>query len=132
MSTDDLVADVLAMKQGLIDDKFFGPFALYVPTAYDTVLDEDYSTLKGSNTIRERLMGIEGIESIKVADHLTANTVVLVQLDSDVVRIIEGLPMTNVEWQTNGNMIFHFKVMTISVPQIRSDQDGNTGLAVLS
>ncbi|MCH8815567.1 MAG: encapsulin, partial [Chloroflexi bacterium] len=37
----NIVADVLAMKQALIDAKFFGPYALYIPTAYETPLDEE-------------------------------------------------------------------------------------------
>lgn len=128
----EILADVLAMKQALIDAKFFGPYALYIPTAYETPLDEDFSTAKGSDTIRERILRVTSIDSVMVIDQMTANNVILVQLTEDVVRVIEGLPLTNVEWSSPGNMIFHFKIMTITVPQIRADQEGNSGIAHLA
>jgi len=127
-----IVDDILGMKQALIADKFFGPFALYVPTAYETRLDEDYSDAKGSNTVRERILAIKGIASVEVVDHMTANNVILVQMTEDVVREVIGLPLTNVEWESQGGMIFKFKVMEIMVPQIRADQAGNCGIAHLA
>jgi hypothetical protein len=33
-----------------------------------------------------------------------------------------------VEWQTEGGLITKYKVMTIQVPQVRADQDGNSGI----
>ena len=128
----DILADVLAMKQASIDAKFYGPFVLYVPTAYETVLDEDFSTLKGDITVRDRLLRVSGIDEVKVVDTMTANTVVLVQMTADVVREVIGLPLQTVEWETNGGMITHFNVVQIMVPQIRSDQSGNCGVTVLS
>ena len=37
----DIIADVLSMKQASIDDYHWGPWKLYIPTAYETVLDSD-------------------------------------------------------------------------------------------
>ena len=124
----DIVADVLAMKQDSLDAKMYGPFILYIPAAYETKLDEDYSSSKGANTIRERILQITGIQDVKVSDKLTTGNALLVQMSVDVVRMVEGLPLTNVEWQAQGGMVFLYKVMTISVPQIRTDQDGNCGV----
>jgi hypothetical protein len=42
--------------------------------------------------------------------------------------MVEGLPLTTVEWTSEGGMIFKFKVMTISVPQVRADQDLRSGV----
>jgi len=123
-----IVADVLAMKQASIEAYHYGPWMLYIPTGYETVLDEDYSTAKGSNTIRERVMKIAGIQDIKVIDTLTADNVLLVQMTPDVVRLIKGMPIQNVEWGVEGNMITKYKVMTIQVPQIRSDQNLRSGV----
>ena len=104
---------------------------IYVPTAYETVLDNDY----GSNypkSIRARILEVDGIKGIKVVDTLTANNVIMVQMTTDVVRLVRGMGIQNVEWQTEGKMITKYKVMTIQVPQIRSDQDGNSGLVHLA
>jgi len=123
-----IVVDCQAMKQKQLDDSKYGPWIIYIAAAYETAMDSDYSTAKGSDTVRERILKIGGIQDIKVADKLANGNVLMVQMTDDVVRQVEGLPLTNVEWETKGGMIFHFKVMTISVPQLRTDQDGNSGI----
>ncbi len=123
-----ILADVLAMKQASINDNHYGPWMLYIPTAYETVLDEDYDTTTPQTSIRERLMKIGGISGIKVVDTLTANNVLLVQMTSDVVRLVDGFSLRNVEWQTEGGMVTKYKVMAIQVPQVRADKDGKSGL----
>jgi len=122
-----ILADLVAMKQASISDRHYGPWVLYIPTAYETVLDEDY--VSGyPKTIRQRLLEVGGITDIKVVDLLTANNVLLVEMDKQTVRLVEGLPLTTVEWQTQGNMVFNFKLMTISVPQLRADQSNRCGI----
>lgn len=124
-----MVADVFAMKQLSLDDKKFGPWILYVPSAYETILDEDYNTSgQSTQTVAERILRIRGIEAVEVADKLTADNMVLAQMTVDTARMIEPLPITTVEWQTQGNMVFRFKVMAISIPQLRADYDGNCGI----
>lgn len=122
-----VLEDVLGMKQKLINAGFYGPYVLYIPTNFETALDEDFKS--GSDkSVRQRLLEISSLRDIKVADKLTADEVVLVQMTSDVVRLVQGMPVAPVEWQTEGGMINHYKVMTIQVPQIRSDQSGNCGI----
>lgn len=128
---EDILQDVRDMKQAAIDDLHFGPYMLYIPTNYETVLDDDFKA-DSDKTIRQRITEIANIIDVKVADKLTDDNVVLVQMTSDVTRIVEGMPITTVEWQTEGNMRFHFKVMTIMVPQVRSDQEGRSGVVHLS
>ncbi len=129
----EIVASVIAMKQSSINAKHFGPsWKLYIPTAYETVLDTDYDTTTPGTTIRERIMKISGITGIMVVDTLTAHNVLLVQMTSDVVRLVRGMGLQNVHWMEEGNFINKYKVMTIQVPQIRSDQDGNSGLVHMS
>ena len=129
-STPKTIVDaVIAMKQTAIDNYYYGPYALYIPGKYETVMDKDYETTSGKGTtIRERLMKIEGIKSVKAIDTLPLDNVVLVQLTQDVVRLVNGMGLQNVEWQTEGKMVTKYKVMTIQVPQIRSDQNGKCGI----
>lgn len=128
----EILTDVLNCKQAIINDNYGGgPYGMYIPTAYDTVLDDEFAT-GYTRSIRSRLMEVEGLESIKVADKLTANNVIMVTFRSDVVRLVNGLPVTTVEWGTHGNMRFHFKVMAILVPQIRNDQTNQSGICHLS
>ncbi len=130
-----IIVDVLAMKQASINDHFYGPWMIYVPTAYETLLDEDYDNTGGTNsgtTIRDRILKISGIKGIKVADGMPADNVVMVQMTSDVVRLVRGMGIQNIQWEEEGKMITKYKVMTIQVPQIRSDQDGRCGIIHLA
>lgn len=127
-----IVNDVLRLKQASINNKHYGPWTLYIPTAYETVIDADYDATTPGTTIRERIMKIDGIQKVKVVDTLAANNVLLVQMTSDVVRMVTGLPIQNVEWTEEGKFITKYKVLTIQVPQIRSDYNGRTGIVHLA
>jgi len=124
---EQIIADVLTMRQASIDALHRGPWMLYIPTNYEKTIDEDYVT-GYPKTIRQRIKEIGGIEDVKVSDKLAADNVVLVQMSTDVVRLVTGMPMTTIQWGVEGNMSFNFKVMVIKVPQLRADDNGNTGI----
>lgn len=128
----NIITDVLNMKQSSIEALHYGPWMLYIPTAYETKLDSDYDATTPGTTIRERIMKIDGIKGIKVIDTLPDDNVLLVQMTSDVVRLVQGMPLQNIEWQTEGKFITKYKVMTIQVPQIRSDYNGKSGIVKLA
>ncbi len=128
---ENILDDVLSMKQTAINDRFYGPYVLYIPTAYETVLDDEFKT-NSDKSVRNRLLEISQISDIRVVDTLTANNVLMVQMTSDVVRLVEGLSITTVEWETEGGMRVNFKVMAIWVPQIRSTKNGRCGVVHLS
>lgn len=126
-------ADVLAMKQASIDAKFYGPWALYLPTDCETALDDDYYTAgptrnASSTTVRERIEKIDGIKKVRIIDKMATDNYLLVQLTTDVVRLIQGMPIQNIQWATEGGIVHKFKVMAIQVPQVRSDRNGACGV----
>jgi len=123
-----ILKDVINMIQDSIDAYHYGPWVLYVPTAYQTVLYKDYDTVTPGTTILERIKKLEGIKGVKVIDTLETDNVLLVQMTPDVVRLVKGFDLQNVEWSTEGGMVYKYKVMTIQVPQIRSDQNGKSGI----
>jgi len=127
----DPFGDVVAMKAALVAKGFHGPFALYVPTAYESALDANYVTGAAAVniTVRERILKIGGIESIKTADHLTAGSVILVQLTKNVVRMVTGMTMQMRQWTQNGGARTHFRALEIDIPQIRTDSANNCGVA---
>ncbi len=132
MTAAGILQDVLEMKQASINAYHYGPWMLYIPTAYETVLDDDYDTQTPGTTIRERILKIAGIKGIKVIDTLPADNVLLVQMTSDTVRLVKGMGLQNVEYTTEAGMITKYKVMTIQVPQLRSDQNGKCGIVHMS
>jgi hypothetical protein len=123
-----IIQDVLDMKHSAISARHYGPYMLYIPTDYETVLDSDYNATTPGTTVRERILKISGIKGIKVVDTLPDNNVLLVQMTSDTVRLVRGMGIQNVEWAEEGKFITKYKVMTIQVPQIRSDQNGKCGI----
>jgi len=127
-----ILQDVLEMKQTSINAYHYGPWMLYIPTAYETILDDDYDTQTPGTTIRERILKIAGITGIKVVDTLAEHNVLLVQMTKDTVRLVRGMGLTNVEMKTEFDMVHKYKVMTIQVPQIRSDQNGKCGIVHLA
>jgi hypothetical protein len=138
---DGILNDILSMKAALIADRFYGPYVIYIPTEYETILDKDFKA-GTTGTIRQRLLQVEGISAIKTIDMMhqdygedlsrvdvSTTGVLMVQLTSDVVRIVNGMEITPVEWQEQGGMITHYKIMGIKVPQIRATSAGRCGIA---
>lgn len=118
------VAEVLQLRKRSHDALHFGPWVLYVSSDWDLYLDTDYSTLKGDNSLRQRLATINGVTDIRSLDYLTGYQMILVQMTSDVIREVIGMDVTTVQWESLGGMVQHFKVMAIMVPQLRSVTDG--------
>jgi len=144
------VNDVLSMRDALYLNKFYGPFMLYHSNDWDKYMDNDY-ILTGGNvatqTLRERLKMIEGIQDVRRLDFLFAAqlattsgpgtdvdatlkpfTLLMVQMTPDVARAVNGMDITTLQWETIGGMKLNFKVLCIQVPQLRADNYGNCGI----
>lgn len=122
------VQEVLEMRQASRANFYYGPWVLYNSPDFDEFLDDDYSSAKGDNTLRERIQKIDGISAVRTLDYLEGYQMILVQQSSDVVRAVVGMELTTVQWESSGGMEQNFKVMGIMVPQLRADQNGNTGI----
>lgn len=122
------VAEILQMKTQSQDAKHYGPWFCYCSPSWDEFMDEDYSASKGDNTLRDRIGAIEGIERPVTLDFLPTKTLLLVQKTADVARMVVGMDVTTVQWETLGGMQLNFKVMAILVPQLRADINSNTGI----
>lgn len=122
-----MLDEVLAMRQAAEDAYHYGPYMLYLGSSWNRYLDDDYKA-QSDITLRQRLAQIDGIQGVRTLDYLTDYKVVLVQMTSDVVRMVVGMEITTVQWETNGGMLQHFKVMCIMVPQIRADINGKCGI----
>jgi len=126
-----ILDDVIDMKQASLDDRHYGPWGLYVPTNYEAKLDEDFKA-NSDLTIRQRLEQVNNIEFVQVADKLTADNVLLVELMPETMRMVVGLQPQVVEWESHGGLQSHFKVISIMVPQPRADKDGRCGIVHLA
>jgi len=128
-----VLTDVLEMIELAYSNNFYGPFMLYHSTDYSQFMDNLFSTTEPSaGTLRNRLREIDDIQDVRRLDYLPSSTnpftLILVQMTGDVVRAVNGMPLTTVQWSTRGNLMHNFKVMTIMAPQIREDFNGNCGI----
>ena len=122
-----LVDETLAMQKQSRDAYHYGPWKMYVSPNWATYLGGDY-TAGYPKTLQARLEETPGISSVEVQNYLTGYDVLLVQMQSDVVREVIGMDMTTVQWESKGGMQLNYKVMAIMVPQLRADQNSNTGI----
>jgi hypothetical protein len=120
------VADILSMRQSSINRFYYGPWMIYNAPDWDQYLDEDYFHIDASvgtqQTLRERILKIQGVQDIRTA-HFLGNGIfdmIMIQMTSDVVRMVMGMDITTLQWETLGGLQINFKVMGIIVPQFRS------------
>lgn len=124
---EQILADVLSMIAALEADQFFGPYGLYIPSGFSGALEKDFKS--GSDkSVRTRLLEVDRLESIVIADQMPADEAVMVQLTSDVVTLGQGERLQVVQWDTHGGFKVNFKVFAIEVPLIRSTSEGRSGV----
>jgi len=79
-------------------------------------------------TVLSRLLEIPTLESIKVADKLGADNVLLIQMTRNVVDLVVGEEPQNVQWETDGGFLINFKVLAIMLPRIKKDHEDRSGI----
>lgn len=128
---EEILTDVLRMIAAAEADRFYGPYWLYVPSTYSTVLEKDFKA-NSDKSIRQRLSEVDRLAKIQVADQLSDGNVVLVQATRDVVALIEGEPLQTVQWDIEGGFIIKMKAFAIQIPLVRSDAQGRSGVVHMS
>lgn len=124
---EQILDDVIDMMQDSRDARHFGPWVLYIPTVYEKALQQDFKA-DSDKSVRMRLMELNGLEEIIVADFLTADNICLVQVTSDNVRVIDGMAPTSIQWEREGGLKLEMKTMAIRPVQLRADYAGNSGI----
>ncbi len=130
-SGETIVTETLAIILALQSDNMYGPYMLYVPIDYFNKLLEDFKA-NSDKSILKRLMEIPDLEGIKISRNLSSGAtgeVIMVQMTRDVVDMVDGMQPTTIQWETNGGMKLHFKVMSIMVPRFKSDANSQSGIA---
>lgn len=129
----DYVTDTLAAIAALQANFMFGPYQLVVNyTTWNRMQNDYIATDITGKTIAQRVADIEGVASIIPSSNVDANNAYLFQLTRDVIDEVIGLQPTTVQWETQGGMQLHFKVMSIMIPRLRWTQTLQSGVAVIS
>lgn len=123
-----MLTDLIAMLAALAAKNMYGPFMVYVSTAAYINMGNDLKA-NSDKSIIMRLKETPGIIDIKPSNKLAASAVLLVQMTSDVVDIIDGIQPTTVWWESQGGFLQNFKVLAIMVPRIKTDYAAQTGIA---
>lgn len=123
----EILTDVLTMITALENARMFGPYWLYIPRNTSTKFEEDFKS-NSDKTIRQRIMEVDGIAQIRTVDQLTADNVIMVQATLDVAAMVQGEPLQTIQWDIQGGFIINFKAFQISLPLIRADVQGRSGV----
>jgi uncharacterized linocin/CFP29 family protein len=128
-----IITDMKAALLTLAQNRRYGPYGVYVPLQYEPYLSADYSILGQSlMTVRERIMRLsDQIQFVRSTPFIVNDSVVIVDLAIDTVRLVRGMPMTTIQWQERQMGRHNFKVVTIEVPQFRTDAASRSGVVVL-
>jgi len=126
-----IIGDILSMIDALQQDNYDGPYMLYVPLAFYNKLLNDFKA-NSDKSILTRIKEIPMIEDVKISRNLPSGAsgqVILAQMTSDVVDIIDGMAPTLVQWESEGGFVNNFKVMGIMAPRMKSDANLQSGIA---
>jgi hypothetical protein len=129
---ENVIEDVLEMRETMYANGYFGPFVVYHSTGYDRFFDDDYFRTGGTavtRTLRERISSIEGISDVRRLDYLTSGyQLIMVAMDPEVAQAINGMDITTVQWESKGGLQVNFKVMAIQVPLLKHPYNGVAGI----
>lgn len=122
-----MLKELLAMIKQAKDKFHYGPYDLLISNDWDQFIDNDFKAASDKST-RQRLNEVTSINNITTVDFLPDFTWILVQKTTDVIRLAIGMDIVTVMWDEKGGLQKNFKVMSIIVPQLRADQNDNSGI----
>lgn len=130
---EDILADVESLIAAAHAAKRFGPYNLYVNTAYGIKLSTHDFKANSDKTIWSRLEEIQvGGRNlrIRVADMMPPDRVALVQMTSDVIDVVNGQAPIAVPWTSADGFMFHWLVMAIVITRVKQDYENNSGIVL--
>lgn len=128
----EILADVQAMIRQLNANRRDGPFTLWLPNDYQTVLMNDY-VANYPKTIYQRLMETGAISEIKYSaffskDASSKYRIALIEPSKECIAVIRGMEFRDFEWESLGGWAIDHKVAGIYVPLIRKDAGKESGI----
>lgn len=120
--------EILDAIQSLQDIYFNGPYGVFVSPGWTKYMNTDYSAAYPGATLASKLAQIGDIRFVRKVDYLSNFQIIIFQLTPDVIRAVTGMPMTTMQWESQGGMMVNFKIMCIMVPQVRANANDQTGI----
>lgn len=123
-----LVGEIIEMIVMMQNQGFYGPYQIYFGRGWTKWMEEDYSDVKGTNTLRQRVQAITGVSGMDTLDYLDEYDIIMVQMTEDVARAIIGMDITTLQWEQEGGLELKLKVMAIMLPHLQGDFYGDCGI----
>lgn len=125
---EQILGDVLKMiTQAEINERAYGPFRLYIPGAVHFRFREDYKAF-GDKTLMDRILEVNEIDGVRVADELPGNAAVLVQWMDSTIDLAMIANIQTIQWQSPSGWTDNFQVFAAWAPRIKADYDGHLGV----
>jgi len=138
-SSDDMIDDQMRLIEALEDQNLGGSdIMVYMGR-------QPYQDIRAKNAgtddkrgvldlVRERLESEDGFPgvSFRRADYLDDNEAVAVEMNEMTVELANVSDFQVVEWEDSGGWQLHYKVLASMIPVLKSDRNGNMGLAHLT
>lgn len=138
-SADDMIDDAMRVVEAIEDQNMGGSDIVfyYGRQPYQEVRAKSAGTddKRGVlDLIRERLETEDGFPgvSFRRADYLDDGEAVAVEMSEMSVELAQVSDMQVVEWEDSGGWQLHYKVLGSMIPVVKSDRNGNTGIAHLT
>jgi uncharacterized linocin/CFP29 family protein len=122
--------EVLEMIKVLFDAFKYGPFDLMYGNDWMVPMGKRYSSDDSRSLLTVLQSDIQKINSITHHPMLSGFDLILRERNGMTARAVIGMDIQTVQWEVEGGMKKMFKVLCILNPQLRSDQNGNTGILV--
>lgn len=111
--------------------KFYGPYIAWVTSTSSLYLGNDFKA-NTTGSIRSRVLELPELSDIRTSDKVPAGKVIVAQMSEDVVAMVSGLDLQTVQWDLSGGFEIAFKALQILLPLVRSTQEGDSGIVVMS
>lgn len=123
-----LVDELTDMRQSLRNRYQTGPYRVYISSGWETYLEKDYSEAYPGGSLRQRLLKIDQIQSIKTLDFLDDYQILMVDMTRGTVQLLIGMQPRVVQWSEMGGVAQNWRTMLCMVPRFRPDNKGYLGV----
>lgn len=124
-----LVNEILSMLAALSANFFNGPYGVFWSAPFVKFMGQDYSSIYPGVSVRRRLLEIEDITSWTRVDYLTGYRIIIYQKSMSNIRVVNGLPLRNLQWTSDDGFFVNGKIYGIQLPELRPNANGNLGVA---
>ena len=128
VTNQDILDDILGLVQVMeTEERHYGPFNLYIAGDVAFRFRQDFKA-EVSQTLMERVMSVDAIANIRIADKMPSGNVSLVQMERTVWDLAVASDITTVQWQSGSGWTNHFQTFAAWAPRFKQDYDGRTGV----